>query len=111
MKSKPTLHLHLEQRTKGNKSAVVQQPPDWIEARSIVRASSGSAIPPLIISDNNIGLVTIDRNESRIIHKFLVRKQTEKPTKVYQTVVEMDHDSKNKLEDLVKAKMRETEQK
>lgn len=110
MKSKPTLHLHLEQRTKGNKSAVVQQPPDWIEARSIVRASSGSAIPPLIISDNNIGLVTIDRNESRIIHKFLVRKQTEKPTKVYQTVVEMDHDSKNKLEDLVKAKMRETEQ-
>ena len=108
VKSKPTLHLYIQQKTKEDKS-VVQQPPDWIEARSIVKAS-GSTIPPLIISDNNIGLVAVDRNESRIIHEFLVRKQTEKGTKVHQTVVEMDHSGKNKLEELVRSKMRETEQ-
>ncbi|HEU4823661.1 MAG TPA: hypothetical protein VFS97_09590 [Nitrososphaeraceae archaeon] len=105
VKSKPTLHLHLQQRTKEDKSEL-QQPPDWIEARSIVKAS-GSIISPLIISDNNIGLVSIDGDRNRIIHNFLVRKQTRKEMKVHQTIIEMDRYGKNKLEELVKAKMNE----
>jgi hypothetical protein len=95
----------MQQRTKEDKSEI-QQPPDWIEARSIVK-TSGSIISPLIISDNNIGLVSIDGDRNRIIHKFLVRKQTRKEMKVHQTIVEMDRYGKNKLEELVKAKMNE----
>lgn len=105
VRSKPTLHLHMQQRTKEDKSEI-QQPPDWIEARSIVK-TSGSIISPLIISDNNIGLVSIDEDGNRISHKFLVRKQAKKEVKVHQTTVEMDRYGKNKLEELVKAKMNE----
>jgi hypothetical protein len=101
VKGKPTLHLHVQPRNR--KRLAAQRPPDWIEARAIVRAS-GSIIPPLLISDNNIGLVTIDEN--KIIHRFLVRKEMPKDTKVHQTVVEMDH-GRNELDDLVSAKMRE----
>lgn len=101
VKSRPTLHLHVQPRNR--KRLAAQRPPDWIEARSIVRAS-GSIIPPLLISDNNIGLVIIDEN--KIIHRFLVRKETTKDTKVHQTVVEMDR-GRNELDDLVSAKMRE----
>lgn len=101
VKSKPTLHLHVQPRNRNRLAA--QRRPDWIEARSIVRAS-GSIIPPLLISDNNIGLVNIDEN--KIIHRFLVRKETTKDTRVHQTVVEMDR-GRNELDDLVSAKMRE----
>ncbi len=109
VKSEPTLHLHLQQRAKENESAL-QQPPDWIEAKSILKAS-GPIIPPLIISDNNIGLVTVGRNENKIIHKFLVREGITKATMVHQTVVEMDYNGRNKLEDIVRAKMYEIVQK
>jgi hypothetical protein len=108
VKGKPMLHLHIQQRAKEDES-VVQQTPDWIETRSIVNAS-GSIIPPLIISDNNIGLVSFDEKRNRIIHKFLVRELAKKEMKVHQTIVEMDH-NKNMLEDLIKAKMLEIGQK
>ena len=110
VKSEPTLHLHLQQRAKEDQSAF-QQPPDWIEAANLILKASGPIIPPLIISDNNIGLVTVGRNENKIIHKFLVRKGITKATMVHQTVVEIDHNGKNKLEDLVRAKMYEIVQK
>jgi hypothetical protein len=103
VKSKPTLlHLHVQPRKKVNE-LVAQRPPDWIEARSIVKAS-GSIIPPLLISDNNIGLVTIDQNQ--VIQRFLVRKEMKKETKVHRTVVEMNH-GRNELDELISAKMRE----
>jgi hypothetical protein len=101
VKGKPTMHLYIRQRK--HDKPMGQQPPEWIEARSIVKAS-GSIIPPLIISDNNIGLVTLDSN--RIVHRLLVRKEGKKNVKVHQSVVEMDH-GRSKLEDLVKAKMEE----
>jgi hypothetical protein len=101
VKSRPTLHLHVQPRNR--KRLAARRPPDWIEARSIVKAS-GSIIPPLLISDNNIGLVTIDRD--KIIHRFLVRKEITKDTKIHQTVVKIDH-GRNELDELVSAKMRE----
>lgn len=76
--------------------------PDWVEARSIVHAS-GSIVPPLLISDNNLGLVTIEGNMSRISHKFLVRKRSGR-IKVHETVV-TTKDGKSALEDSVRAKV------
>ena len=101
VKSKPTLHLHVQPRKKSNR--LKERAPDWIEVRSIVKAS-GSGIPPLLICDNNIGLVTI--GENRIIHNFLVRKETPKRTKIHQTIVEIENGI-NELDALVSAKMRE----
>jgi hypothetical protein len=72
-------------------------------SQTIVKAS-GSIIPSLLISDNNIGLVTIDQNQ--IIQRFLVRKEMKKETKVHRTVVEMNH-GRNELDELISAKMRE----
>lgn len=104
VKSRPTLHLQIQPR-KGDYRSLVRRPPDWIEARSIVR-TSGSIIPPLIISDNNIGLVTIDREVNKIIHKLLVRKDSKGKVKIHSAIVEMNH-GENKLEELVKARMRQ----
>jgi hypothetical protein len=75
--------------------------PDWVEARTIVSAS-GSIVPPLIISDNNIGYVTIEGDLSRIIHKLLVRKATEE-IKIHETVVRTNG-GRSPLEDDVSAK-------
>lgn len=101
VKGRPTLHLNVQ--PKNRKKLAAQRPPDWIEARAIVK-TSGSIIPPLLISDNNIGLVTID--ESRIIQRLVVRKERTKDTRVYQTIVEMER-GRNELDDLVSAKMHE----
>ena len=76
--------------------------PDWIEARAIVKAS-GSLVPPLIISDNNLGLVTIEENMNRIIHKLLVRKGPQ-AIKVHESVVDK---GKSPMENAVKAKIAE----
>lgn len=108
VKSIPTLHLQIRPRKKEN-NLMPQEPPDWVEARSIVKAS-GSAIPFLLISDNNIGLVTIDKDINRIIQRFLVRKATKKEIKIHQTLVEMNH-GENRLEGLVRAKIFEFTQK
>jgi len=104
VKSKPTPHLQIQSR-KGEYKSLVQRSPDWIEARSIIR-TSGSIFPPLIISDNNIGLVTIDRQANRITHKLLVRKNDKGKVKVHSAVVKMDH-GENELEELVRARARQ----
>jgi hypothetical protein len=104
VKTKPTLHLQIQPRKGGYKS-LVQRAPDWVEARSIVK-TSGSIIPPLIISDNNVGLVNIDRDANRITHKLLVRKNSKGKVKVHSATVEMQR-GKNELEDLVSARMRQ----
>jgi hypothetical protein len=102
VKSKPTLHLQIQPR-KGDYKSLVQSPTDWIEARSIVR-TSGSVIPPLIISDNNVGLVTIDRGLNQITHDLLVRKNSKGKVKIHSAVVKLNH-GENKLEELVNARM------
>jgi hypothetical protein len=100
VKSRPTLHLQI-QSGKEDYRSIVKRPPDWIEARSIVK-TSGSIIPPLIISDNNIGLVTVDKNN--IVHRLLVRKDTKGKTKIHSAIVEMNR-GKNRLEELVDTKI------
>ena len=91
IKRRPSMHLNIQQKKKGYKT-IGRRLPDWIEARSIVKAS-GSIIPPLIISDNNIGLVTIDRSLNRITQTFLVRKEMKKEviTKIHRSIIEMKH--------------------
>ena len=84
------------------RGAVDRRYPGWIEARAIVHAS-GSLIPPLIISDNNLGLVTINRDLSAITHRLMVRKANEK-IKVHQSIIEL-LDGRNLLEDSVKEKI------
>lgn len=84
------------------RSLVGRRHPDWVEARTIVSAS-GSILPPLLISDNNIGYVTIERDLSRIVHKFLVRKAT-KETRIYETIVRTDG-GRSPLEDNVNARI------
>jgi hypothetical protein len=84
------------------RSLVGRRHPDWVEARAIVNAT-GSIIPPLIICDNNLGFVTIERNLSRIVHKLLVRKAT-KEIKVHEAVVETNG-GRSALEDNVRAKI------
>jgi hypothetical protein len=100
VKSRPTLHLQIQPR-KGEYRSIIRRPPHWVEARSIA-STSGSIIPPLIISDNNIGVVTIDREVNKITHKLLVRKDSKGKVKIHSVLVEMDH-GENKLEELVKA--------
>ncbi|AFU57798.1 hypothetical protein Ngar_c08560 [Candidatus Nitrososphaera gargensis Ga9.2] len=101
IKGKPTRHLYVRPRKSPELSK--QRSPDWIEARTIVKAS-GSIIPPLLISDNNIGLVSIE--DSKVIQRFLVRKEITKDTRIHQTVVEMNQ-GRNELDELISAKMRE----
>jgi hypothetical protein len=61
--------------------------PDWIESRSIVKAS-GHGIFSLIIADNNLGLLTIHVDKNKILrHRLLVRK--EKKVKVYDAITEI----------------------
>jgi hypothetical protein len=101
VKGRPTLHLSILPRNR--KKLAKQRPPDWIEARSIIRAS-GSILTPLLICDNNIGMVT--NGENKIMQKFLIRKEGTSKLKVYETVVELDH-NRNKLDKLVSAKIDE----
>jgi hypothetical protein len=74
---------------------------DWIEARAIVR-TAGSPLSPLIISDNNIGLVTIEKDLS-VNHKLIVRKGV-KGRKVYEAVAGID---KSPLEESLRARILE----
>jgi hypothetical protein len=70
----------------------VQHPapsPDWIESRSIVKAS-GSGISSLIIADNNLGLVSVYGDRYKMLsHKLLVRKEKETTTKISDTITEL----------------------
>ncbi len=59
----------------------------WMEARQIVRAG-GSILSPLVISDNNLGLVTIT-SKSSITHKLIARKGLA-DRRVYEAVVSTD---------------------
>jgi hypothetical protein len=64
-------------------------PPDWIESRSILKASS-SVLSSLIITDNNLGLVSIYGDRYKILsHKLLVRTEKEATTKIYETITEL----------------------
>jgi hypothetical protein len=102
VKSKPSLHLQIQPR-KGDYKSLVQRPADWIEARSIVR-TSGSVLSPLIISDNNVGLVTIDNDLNQITHNLFVRKNSKGKVKIHSAMVKLNHGA-NKLEELVNARM------
>jgi hypothetical protein len=63
--------------------------PDWIESRSILKAS-GSGISSLIIADNNLGLVSVYGDRYKIPdHKLLVRKERDISTKIYETILEL----------------------
>ncbi len=71
----------------------VQHPtpsPDWIESRSIVKAS-GSGISSLIIADNNLGLVSVYGHRYKMLsHKLLlVYKGKETTTKIRETITEL----------------------
>jgi hypothetical protein len=77
--------------------------PDWVEARTIVH-TTGSIVPPLIISDNNLGLVTIDRSMCRIIHKLLVRKANGGAVKVHEAIVTTKN-GRSPLEESVRAQI------
>jgi hypothetical protein len=71
----------------------VQQPyslsPDWIESRSILKASD-SGISSLIIADNNLGLVSVYGDRYKLLkHKLLVRKERDITTKIYETILEL----------------------
>jgi hypothetical protein len=68
-------------------SEVIKKPPDWIESRYIVKAS-GFSIPSLVITDNNIGLVSINKHASKIFHKLLVQKKNK--IKIHEAVLKED---------------------
>ena len=54
------------------------QLPDWVKSRSIIQPS-GFNIPSLVVTDNNIGLVTIDHDKHEIYeisHSLLVLKRS-----------------------------------
>jgi hypothetical protein len=102
VKARPTRHLDIRPRKKARELAKLR-PPDWIEARSIVKPA-GSITTPLLISDNNIGLVTID--DSRIVQNFVTRKEITQKTKLYRTLVKVTG-GRNALDELIVLKMRE----
>jgi hypothetical protein len=63
--------------------------PDWIESRSILKAS-GSGISSLIIADNNLGLVSVYGDRYKMLsHKLLVRKEKDTNTKISETITEL----------------------
>lgn len=67
-------------------SGPLPKSPDWIESRSILK-TSGSRIPLLVISDNNLGWVTIEKDKNRISHKLLTL--TEKNgSKIHEVILE-----------------------
>ena len=68
-------------------SEVIKKPPDWIESRYIVKAS-GFSIPSLVITDNNIGLVSMNKHASKIFHKLLVQKKNK--IKIHEAVLKED---------------------
>jgi hypothetical protein len=64
--------------------------PDWIESRSILKASSGSGVSSLIIAHNNLALVSIYGDRYKILsHKLLVCKEKESTTKIHETITEL----------------------
>lgn len=73
------------------------QSPDWIESRSILKAS-GSGISSLIIADNNLGLVSVYGDRYKILgHKLLVRKERDTTTKIHETILELGSHNDNSL--------------
>jgi hypothetical protein len=48
-----------------NSSKKTSQLPDWVESKFIIQPS-GFNIPSLVVTDNNIGLVTIDHDKHEI---------------------------------------------
>ena len=63
------------------------QLPDWVESRSIIQPS-GFSIPSLVVTDNNIGLVTIDHDKHEIYeisHSLLVLKRSN--VKIHKAVL------------------------
>lgn len=73
----------------GNDEEQFSPPPDWIESRSILKAS-GSGLTSLVIADNNLGLVSIYGNRYKILsHKLLVHTEKEAITKIHETITEL----------------------
>ncbi len=102
VKTRPTRHLDVRPR-KEARDLAKYRPPDWIEARTIVKPA-GSIMTPLLISDNNIGLVTVE--DGMIIQDFVTRREVNKKTKLYKTLVKVNG-GRSRLDDLIVLKMRE----
>jgi hypothetical protein len=67
-------------------SGPLPKSPDWIESRSILK-TSGSRIPLLVISDNNLGWVTIEKDKNRISHKLLTLTEKNE-SKIHEVILE-----------------------
>jgi hypothetical protein len=80
----------VDEKEGGGRRQQLQLPlPDWIESRSILKASD-SGVSSLIIADNNLGLVSVYGDRYKILsHKLLVRKEKESPIKVHETIIEL----------------------
>jgi hypothetical protein len=63
-------------------------PPDWIESRSIIKHSD-SGISTLVVSDNNLGWVTVEEDKSRVSHQLLTRSK-KRGIKIYSAIIEMN---------------------
>jgi hypothetical protein len=63
-------------------------PPDWIESRSIIK-NSGSGIPVLVVSDNNLGWVTVEEDKSRVSHQLITRSK-KSGIKIHTAIMEMN---------------------
>jgi hypothetical protein len=63
-------------------------PPDWIESRSIIK-NSGSGVPALVVSDNNLGWVTVEEDKSRVSHQLITRSK-KKGIKIHTAIIEMN---------------------
>jgi hypothetical protein len=72
---------------------------NWIEVRAIIR-TRGSVLSPLIISDNNLGMASIDR-DLRVNHRLIVRKGINE-TKVYEAAARLD---KSPLEESLRVRI------
>src|SRR5215208_6609987 len=74
-------------KSDSSKNEFMSPTPDWMESREIIKSSTypGSS---LVIIENNIGMVTVDMNGGKVVHKLLVRKKNK--TKTYKGIVRFD---------------------
>jgi hypothetical protein len=65
----------IRNKSDSSKNEFMSPTPDWMESREIIKSSSypGSS---LVIIENNIGMVTVDVNGGKVVHKLLFVKRT-----------------------------------
>jgi hypothetical protein len=74
----------IKNKSNGSKNEFIPPAPDWRESRNIIRSSTYPGTS-LMITENNVGMVTVDTNEGKVVHKLLVRKRNK--TKTYKGIV------------------------